>query len=120
MRNPLLAACSALLVGYGAALAESPNLGKTREPGTCSVLRSASVLLSNRAARRFTDTRSDSGEIRLEVAEEEPEGAARDYDVMIVEDTGGPDNRLPATIATKYQDAAKSGLKVTMQSKREE
>ena len=33
MRNPLLAACSALLVGYGAALAESPNLGKLASPG---------------------------------------------------------------------------------------
>ena len=31
-RNTLLAACLALLVGYGAALAESPNLGKTASP----------------------------------------------------------------------------------------
>ena len=31
-RNTLLAACSALVVGYGAALAESPNLGKARKP----------------------------------------------------------------------------------------
>ena len=31
-RNPLLAACLVLLAGYGAALAESPNLGKTASP----------------------------------------------------------------------------------------
>ena len=31
-RNTLLAACLALLVGYGAALAESPNLGKLASP----------------------------------------------------------------------------------------
>jgi len=31
-RKPLLAACLVLLTGYGAALAESPNLGKTASP----------------------------------------------------------------------------------------
>ena len=30
--NPLFAACLVLLAGYGAALAESPNLGKTASP----------------------------------------------------------------------------------------
>ena len=32
MRNVLLAACSLLLFGYGAALAQSPNLGKVASP----------------------------------------------------------------------------------------
>jgi S-disulfanyl-L-cysteine oxidoreductase SoxD len=32
MRNTLFAACSALVVGYGAAQAESPNLGKAASP----------------------------------------------------------------------------------------
>ena len=32
MRNTLLVACSALVVGYGVALAEGPNLGKAAGP----------------------------------------------------------------------------------------
>ena len=56
-----------------------------------------------------------SGEIRLDIPDEEPRGAVRDYDVMIVEDIGDPDHRRPATIAPKYLDAAKGRLKVTVQ-----
>jgi hypothetical protein len=58
---------------------------------------------------------NDSGKVHLELPDEEPQGTPRDYDVMIIEDTGSPDNRRPATIAAKYQDAAKSGLNVTLQ-----
>ena len=73
------------------------------------------VLRSKQSGKTIYGYTNDSGEIRLDVPEEEPRGAARDYDVMIVEDTGDPDNRRPATIAPKYQDPAKSGLKVRVQ-----
>jgi hypothetical protein len=73
------------------------------------------VLRSKQSGRTIYGYTNDSGAIRLEVPDEETQGAARDYDVMIVEDTGDPDNRRPATIASKYLDAAKSGLKVTVQ-----
>jgi hypothetical protein len=73
------------------------------------------VLRSKQSGKTIHGFTNNSGEIRLEVPEEEPRGAARDYDVMIVEDTGDPDHRRPATIAPKYLDAAKSGLKVTVQ-----
>ena len=39
-----------------------------------------------------------------------------DYDVNILEDRGGPDDRRPAKIASKYRDPAKSGLSVNIQS----
>jgi hypothetical protein len=72
------------------------------------------VLRSKQTGKTIYGYTNDSGETRLEVPEEEPRGEARDYDVMIVEDTGDPDNRRPATIAAKYQDGAKSDLKVTV------
>jgi hypothetical protein len=73
------------------------------------------VLRSKQSGKTIYGYTNDSGEIRLEVPEEEPRGAVREYDAMIVEHTGDPDKRPPATIASKYQDAAKSGLKVTVQ-----
>lgn len=73
------------------------------------------VLRSKQTGKTIYGYTNGSGEIRLDVPEEEPRGAARDYDIMIVEDIGDPDHRRPATIAPKYMDAAKSGLKVTVQ-----
>jgi hypothetical protein len=75
------------------------------------------VLRSKQSGKNIYGYTNNNGEIRLEVPDEEPRDAARDYDVMIVEGTGDPDNRRPATIAPKYLDATKSGLKVTVQPK---
>jgi hypothetical protein len=45
--------------------------------------------------------------------------APGDYDVNILEDRGGPDDRRPATIGSKYRDPAKSGLSVSVQGGRD-
>lgn len=73
------------------------------------------VLRSKQTGKTINGYTNDSGKVRLDVPNEEPRGTPRDYDVMIIEDTGSPDNRRPATIASKYQDGVKSGLKVTVQ-----
>jgi hypothetical protein len=73
------------------------------------------VLRSKQSGKTIYGYTNDSGKVRLQIPEEEPLGAPRDYDVMIVEETGNPDNRRPETIAAKYQDATKSGLKLTVQ-----
>jgi hypothetical protein len=72
------------------------------------------VLRSKQGGKSVYGSTDDSGLFQLEVPVGE-NGAAADYDVMIVEALGDPDHPRPSTIAAKYLDGAKSGLKVTVQ-----
>jgi hypothetical protein len=63
---------------------------------------------SGKSAYGTTDS-----EGRFELGEENGEGIpAGDYDVVVLEDRGDPDSRRPPTIAAKYREPAKSGLRI--------
>jgi hypothetical protein len=57
----------------------------------------------------------DAGHFELGVGENGDSIPPGNYDVIIVEDRGDPDNRRPPAIAAKYGDARTSGLQVSVE-----
>jgi hypothetical protein len=72
------------------------------------------VVRSNETQKPAYGTTDASGQVSFNLPNEEHANGACDYEVMIVEDNSGGENSK-RTIAAKYQDPKKSGLKVTAQ-----
>lgn len=85
-----------------------------RKDGT--PLSSARVVLRSRQGGKTIYGRTDdAGQFQVKAPTGETATAPVEYEIMIVEDSGDPDRPRPATIAAKYLDGSKSGLKVTVQ-----
>lgn len=58
----------------------------------------------------------DAGHFELAAGENGDGIAPGNYDVIVVENRGDPDNRRPPAIAAKYGDARTSGLQLSVQA----
>jgi hypothetical protein len=105
----------ALVVGLSAGCGGSDRATVTgklmRQDG--SALAGARVIAtSSESGKSAYGATDEQGRFELGVAEQGDGIPPGDYQVVIVEDRGDPDNRRMASIAAKYQGAATSGLRL--------
>ncbi|HJQ80759.1 MAG TPA: carboxypeptidase-like regulatory domain-containing protein [Lacipirellulaceae bacterium] len=74
------------------------------------------VATSRETGKSAYGTTDDAGQFELGVGENGDGIPPGDYDVIIVEDRGDPDNRRPPAIAAKYGDARSSGLQFSAEA----
>ncbi len=80
-------------------------------------LAGANVVATDRETGKSAHGTTDGqGRFDLGIAEQGDGIAPGNYNVIIVEDRGDPDNRRPSTIAAKYQDPNKSEIKISVQA----
>jgi hypothetical protein len=74
------------------------------------------VATSKETGKSAYSTTDDAGHFELGVGENGDGIPPGNYDVIIVENRGDPDNRRPPAIAAKYGDARTSGLQVSVEA----
>jgi hypothetical protein len=117
-RDWLIASFSALcmvIAGCGASDRGRVSGTVLRKDGT--PLATARVIArSTETGLTVYGTTDSDGKFALSGDEQSDGIPAGDYDVVILEDRGNPDERRPPSIAAKYRDPATSGLTLSVEA----
>jgi hypothetical protein len=90
--------------------------GTLLRPGGAPLVGARVVATSKETGKSVYGTTDDAGRFELGVVENGDGIPPGNYDVIIIENRGDPDNRRPPAIAAKYGDARTSGLQLSAQA----
>jgi hypothetical protein len=115
-----LAGCCATAAFVASTGCDSGEIGSvsgtlTRKDGT-SLPRARVVARSSETGKSAYGTTDESGRYALGIASEGDGVPPGNYDVVILEDLGDPDNRRRPTVSAKYREPSTSGIRLSVES----